>query len=82
MPYIKKSHRPKMNYVVDVMRKEQVYPDGKLNYVLFKYCKETIIPSYNNYKNYIAELNECAEEIRRRFLAPYEDEKIKENGDV
>ena len=28
------------------------------------------------------ELRECAAEIRRRLLGPYEDSKIQENGDV
>jgi hypothetical protein len=37
---------------------------------------------YNNYKNFIGELNETVAEIRRRFLSPYEDSKMKENGDV
>lgn len=82
MPYIKKEDRPSMDGVVNEMITKGVKPDGKLNYVLFKLCKDTVKPSYNNYKNFIAELTECAEEIRRRFLSPYEDEKIMENGDV
>jgi hypothetical protein len=39
-------------------------------------------PSYNNYKNFIGELNETVAEIRRRLLASYEDQKMEENGDV
>jgi len=80
MPYVENWKRLELDYVVDVM--SGVLPDGSLNYVLFKLCKNTVIPSYNGYKNFIAELTECAEEIRRRFLAPYEDEKIRTNGDV
>lgn len=73
-------------------------PNGDLNYVLFKYAKYHIKPSYNNYKGfigsihkameqvvlkvYIDEYREAAAEIRRRILGPYEDSKIKENGDV
>jgi hypothetical protein len=53
-----------------------------LNYVLFAYCKHMIKPSYANYKNFIGELEECVAEIRRRLLAPYEDKKIVDNGDV
>jgi len=82
MPYIKQEDRQDMDIVVDYMIGYKVKPDGKLNYILYKFCKEMIKPSYNNYKNYIAELTECAEEIRRRILSKYEDEKIKENGDV
>lgn len=82
MPYVKQNIREELNFVVENMKAMDVKPDGKLNYVLFKFCKDTIDPSYNNYKNFIAELEECAQEIRRRFLAPYEDQKIIENGDV
>jgi len=82
MPYITQNLRPPMNTVVDQMVRAGVQVDGDLNYILFKYCKNHVKPSYNNYKNFIGELNEAAEEIRRRILAPYEDKKIIENGDV
>lgn len=82
MPYIKHEDRESMNIVVDNMFLHGVKPDGKLNYVLYKFCKNYVEPSYNNYKNYLGELTECCEEIRRRLLAPYEDTKINENGDV
>jgi hypothetical protein len=64
------------------MTESGVKANGDLNYILFKYCKEHVEPSYNNYKNYIGELQETVAEIRRRLLAPYEDIKIQENGDV
>lgn len=82
MPYIPQENRKKMDEVVFQMINNGVEPDGKLNYVLFKFCKETVKPSYNNYKNFIAELNECANEIRRRMLSEYEDQKILDHGDV
>jgi hypothetical protein len=82
MPYIRKEIRPTMDTVVDQMIKAGVQVDGDLNYILFKFCKNHVKPSYNNYKNFLGELNEAAEEIRRRLLAPYENLKIEENGDV
>ena len=82
MPYIKDPNRRVCDVVVDEMLARRIQPSGELNYILFKYCRLSVEPSYNNYKNYIAELTECAEEIRRRFLAPYEDKKILENGDA
>lgn len=79
-------------------RRAVVKPNGDINYILFKYCKYNIKPSYNNYKTFIGEIynaldarltgeykneyRESAAEIRRRILGPYEDKKIKENGDV
>jgi len=82
MPYIKQERREDCNKVVGEMNCIDVKADGDLNYILYKYCKNSIEPSYNNYKNYCAELRQCATEIERRLLAPYEDSKIEENGDV
>jgi len=82
MPYIKQDRRPSMDRVVDVMLEEGVVVNGDLNYILFAFCKRFVDPSYHNYKNYCGELRQCATEIERKLLGPYEDDKIKENGDV
>lgn len=82
MPYVTKDRRPDLDMVVDLMSDVEVIANGDLNYILYAFCKRNIKPSYNNYKNFLGELNEAAEEIRRRLLAPYEDTKIIENGDV
>ena len=84
MPYISNDNDKRINLdeIVELMHELNVKADGDLNYILFKYCKKYVKPSYNNYKNFIAELTECGREIARRLLAPYEDKKIDENGDV
>jgi len=82
MPYIKKEQRASKDKIVTVMVEENIQANGDLNYVLFKYCKYHIPESYNNYKNYCGELNECVVEIRRKLLAKYEEKKIIENSDV
>lgn len=82
MPYIKQETRNKMDVVIETMKLLKVQANGDLNYILYKFCKENVQPSYNNYKNYCGELRQCATEIERRILAKYEDEKIDENGDV
>ena len=82
MPYVKQINRVSLDYIVQEMRSAEVKADGDLNYILFAYCKRHIKPSYNAYKNFCGELRQCATEIERRILAPYEDQKIKENGDV
>ena len=82
MPYIEGRRRNVVNRVVTAMEEAGVRADGDLNYILFKFCKDNVTPSYNNYKNFIGELNETIAEIRRRMLASYEDKKIEENGDV
>ena len=82
MPYIKQGARPRCDVVVEAMVKARVRADGDLNYILFKFFKENVELTYGKTKNFCAELNECAREIRRRFLSGYEDVKIIENGDV
>lgn len=82
MPYIKQERRKECDLVVDKMKDIHVVADGDLNYILYKLCKDTVVPSYNSYKNFCGELRQCATEIERRILAKYEDEKIKSQGDI
>lgn len=82
MPYIEQIERNKMDAVVETMNLLNVKVNGDLNYILYKFCKNYVTPSYNNYKNFCGELRQCATEIERRILAEYEDLKILENGDV
>jgi hypothetical protein len=82
MPYITQNLRPTMDTVVEQMKKAGVVANGDLNYILYAFCKRNVKPSYNNYKNFCGELRQCATEIERRLLGPYEDIKILENGDV
>lgn len=82
MPYIPKEKRLVMNRVVTEMERVGVEANGDLNYILYKFCVRNVAPGYGNYKNYCGELDQCVTEIKRRLLAPYEDTKISENGDV
>lgn len=82
MPYVKQERRPALDRIVLLMALEDVKADGDLNYILYAFARYGVTPGYNSYKNYIGELTEAGAEIRRRLLAPYEDTKIKENGDV
>ena len=58
---------------------------GELNYLL-----TTVILSYLRYRglsyqtcnDIVGALDNCKDEFRRRVQHPYEDEKIKLNGDV
>lgn len=82
MPYIPQQRRAELGHIIYQMESADIKADGDLNYILYRYCKDNVKPSYNNYKNFCAELRQCATEIERRMLAPYEDQKIDENGDV
>ena len=82
MPYILPEHRPAMDKIVDLMYKSGVEANGDLNYLLYAFCKRHVPASYNEYKNFCGELHQCATEIERRMLGPYENLKKDENGDV
>ena len=82
MPYVKQERRPDLDEVVEALNDRDVEANGDLNYILFKFCKFCIPQSYNSLKNFCGELRQCATEIERRLLTPYEDGKIQENGDV
>ena len=84
MPYISKSDRADMNQKI-VYAGRSIDNPGELNYLITRLLDQYL---YGKGKSY-ATLNEaigvleCAKlELYRRIAAPYEDEKIKENGDV
>ena len=81
MPYVKKDRRADLDISVRSLG-NTLKVDGDLNYILFAYAKRHIEPGYQNYRNFLGELNEAVAEIRRRLLVPYENEKISENGDI
>ena len=82
MPYIEPQDRPELNPIVELMQEIGIKADGDLNYILFKYCKYNVAKGYNSYKNFRAELRECADEIGRRLMAEHEDYVKEKNGDV
>jgi hypothetical protein len=87
LPYIKPENRIKYDTVLKelvgilkTLPPEEV--DGELNYVVTKLLKGVYPLRYYHINKAIGVL-ECAKlEFYRRVAAPYEDIKIKENGDV
>ena len=62
---------------------------GELNYILTMQCilylQGKILgarPTYADIAEVLSALDESQAEIRRRLLAPLEERKIKENGDI
>jgi broad-specificity NMP kinase len=81
MPYIKDDQRWRLYQTPDVLP-EAV---GELNYIITELCLLWIEQHGKTYTaiNDVIGVLECAKlEFYRRLAAPYEDEKIKENGDV
>lgn len=86
MPYIKQAHRDLVDPAIDKLAAELdrfEKPDGVLNYVITKLILSVMhLGNYGDYERVIG-LIECIKmEIHRRAVAPYEDSKMKENGDV
>ncbi len=57
---------------------------GQLNYVITRLLQEFLgeTPNYRLFNEAIGALEAAKLELYRRMVAPYEDKKIKENGDV
>ncbi len=84
MPYILELQRPRFDKHIAPLAWEVDEP-GELNYVLSCLVDDFIADHGFNYAAYNAAIGvlECAKlELYRRLVAPYEDEKRLENGDV
>ena len=89
MPYIKESERERIEK--EIRRYPQLKTPGELNYfiteVIRTYLDKKIFDQReaNNYADFneVIGVLECAkQELYRRLVAPYEDVKMIENGDV
>ena len=87
MPYILKERRriyiEEINLLGGRMR-ETGATEGDLNFIITKLIKIWLgsKPNYMNYNSVLGILTAIQHELYRRKIAPYEDEKIKENDDV
>jgi hypothetical protein len=87
MPYIKQEDREKFENSLNLLKKDICSDDskGELTYILYSISLEWIKKkgkSYTSISSGISSLIDAAEELRRRELNPYEDVKLKENGDI
>jgi hypothetical protein len=87
MPYIPKNQRPTLDTVTDPLIKHlaslpQEEQDGALNYTFTRIIKQIYPTRYRHLNRALGVLSAVTQELYRRVVAPYEDEKIKENGDV
>ncbi len=85
MPYIKQEKREEFEKVGKSGHNPRTEVAGELNYELTLKCLKYLKihgTSYATINNIVGALECCKLELYRRLAAPYEDEKIKENGDV
>ena len=82
MPYITKQDRSSVNVDYKYRMPETA---GELNYVITTVCLDFLTVKGERYatmNDVIGALECCKLEMYRRLVAPYEDIKIEENGDV
>ena len=87
MPYIKNTAREQYDGAIENLiftLEKNEFPGGHLNYIISKLCNAKFRANrkYSEGESVVG-LLECAkQEFYRKMLAPLEEEKIKENGDV
>lgn len=87
MPYIAPEDRPvideKIEDLIEHLRSRPTEnQDGDLNYAISRIMHEIYPARYFHYNRALGVLAAIQLEFYRRKVAPYEDEKITENGDV
>lgn len=87
MPYIKQEEREHWISIIEEFEKKLTIPfgPGDLNFILTCICLSYISnrkKCYSTYNEVMGVLESMKQEIYRRSIAPYEDTKIKENGDL
>lgn len=55
---------------------------GSLNYIVTRLLRHQWPTTYSEYNAQIGMLESCKLELYRRAVAPYEDRKAEDNGDV
>lgn len=79
MPYITKENKE------DLLKTLKIRNSGELNYLLTEAIKCYLQDNgerYQTYNDILGALEGAKLELYRRKIAPYEDKKIEENGDV
>lgn len=86
MPYIPEKDRGNYNIyirnitnIVNRVEKKR----GHLNYIITKILLDTMpLSCFDDFLDISVQLRKIEHEIERRLQDPYEDKKIKENGDI
>lgn len=87
MPYIKKSKRdnlyPHVENLISAL-KQNAFNEGEVNYVISRIVKAAFDsnPCYSEINKLMGAMESAKLEFYRRMAVPYEEEKIKENGDI
>lgn len=83
MPYITDQARKQLQFNIDVIPNSA----GELNYCVTQLVRYYLYrdirgPRYQDFNDVLGALEGAKLELYRRLIGPYEDLKIKENGDA
>ncbi len=84
MPYITQDRRDVFDSALAQLA-GKVQNEGELNYCIYKLSRLIILrigESYSNLSMCSSAMEHAKLEWYRKVLGPYEDEKIRENGDI
>lgn len=82
MPYIKPDLRPEFDKSIEQLKPQTA---GDLNYIISRIAIDYVERKEKKYtvlNEVMGVFSSVAHEFYRRVVVPYEDEKIKENGDI
>lgn len=85
MPYISPEARDEFAPILEAIQKTEIGTPGNLNFLITNLCKKFLSEqreSYDRHNSIVGVLDSAKMEWYRRRVAPYEDKKIAENGDV
>jgi len=85
MPYIRPEYREKFKTSINQISYD-ITGTGEFNYcissIAFALLQRDPEGGYEAMSAIRAAMNDASDEFYRRVMAPYEDQKMKENGDV
>lgn len=87
MPYIEKKDRSEIDKLLKPLIEHLALlpideQDGALNYLVTKIVRKLYPMRYFHLNRALGVLSAVTLELYRRVIGPYEDKKIRENGDV
>ncbi len=60
----------RLSKALEKCRSIGLFPNGDINYILFKYCKDNVTESYNAYKDFMGEIYAAIYRIPREAYMP------------
>ena len=87
MPYIDRDQRPELDkliapFIEHVKSLPVEEQDGALNYSITKIIKHVYPVKYFHLNRALGVLTAIIQELYRKIVGPYEEQKISKNGDV